>query len=407
MAPHPGIRSGALEAEFTVSSTSVEASTATAGVRTEPAGRFRTFSAQMLVTFAALSAAAVALLPHDKYLRYQVPNDPQAPTSDWIYERIHFDPTPIDVAFIGTSRTGMSIHSRRLEDDLAQSGIHANAVTLYCVRSGMNMQYVVAKELLSTRKVKLLVLEMTEREERKPHELFYQYADTVDVLTAPLLINFNYLSDIARLPGRQVRLSWQTLLQRLGLRQPEKSAPPYEGPHLDHAEFVRSVDNVVHSRSVRHTEAEMEQMRIADERAFTRPLLPKSMSALEYRLARYYESKILDLAREQGVRVVFLYTPRYGGPSTPPPYALYSARADLINPWPLIHRYPYWNDANHMNWYGAQIMTDYVADVLRDAHLGPMESELKVQKRSGLIEALAGDEQQQAADHRPAQVGTP
>ncbi len=341
------------------------ASSTAGGDQTQPARPFRVFSAAMLLTFAALSAAAVTMLPHDKYVRYQTMNDPEAPTSYWIYERIHFDPTPIDIAFIGTSRTGMSIHSRRLEDDLARDGIRANAVNLYCVRSGMNLQYVMAKELLSSRKVKLLVLEMTEREERKPHELFYQYADAEDILGAPLLINFNYLSDVARLPGRQFRLAWQTLLQKLGLRHPDWSPPPYEGPNLDHAEFVRSVDNVVHSRSVRHTAAEMEQLRIADERGITPPILPKSLSGLEYRLPRYYESRILDLAREHGTRVIFLYTPRYGGPQSPSPYAQYAARADLINPWPLIHDYPYWKDENHMNWFGAQIMTDYVADELR------------------------------------------
>ncbi len=341
------------------------APTSASGEQAQSSRRFLAFSAAMLLTFGALSAIAVTLLPHDKYLRYLVPNDPEAPTSYWIYQRIHFDPTPIDIAFIGTSRTGMGIHSRRLEEDLARDGIHANAVNLYCVRSGVNMQYVMAKELLSSRKVKLIVLEMSEREERKPHELFHQYADPEDIFGAPLLINFNYLSDIARLPGRQLSLSWETLLQRLGWGAPDWTPPPYEGPNLDHAEFIRSMDNVVHSRSVQHTEAEMERMRIEDERAFTRPILPKSLSGLEYRLPRYYESRILDLAREHGTQVIFLYTPRYGGPPSPPPYAQYSSRADLINPWPQIHDFPYWKDENHMNWFGAKIMTDYVADALR------------------------------------------
>ena len=79
---------------------------------------FARYCGVLLAVFACLNVAAVAVLPHDKYLRYEAPNDMDAPTSYWVYERIHFDPTPIDVAFVGTSRTGMSIHSRRLQDDL-------------------------------------------------------------------------------------------------------------------------------------------------------------------------------------------------------------------------------------------------------------------------------------------------
>jgi hypothetical protein len=62
---------------------------------------------------ALLATCGMTLLPHDKYLRYQSLNDRSAPNSYWIYERIHDDPTPIDIAFIGTSRTGRSMNTRR------------------------------------------------------------------------------------------------------------------------------------------------------------------------------------------------------------------------------------------------------------------------------------------------------
>jgi hypothetical protein len=331
---------------------------------TVPTRRFRNFCLAMLMTFVVLNVMALSVLPHDKYLRYQALNDAQAPTTYWIYERIHFDPTPIDVAFIGTSRTGMSIHSARLEEDLLRDGIHAKAVNLYCVRNGINLQYVIAKELLNARKVKLLVLEITEGEERKGHDAFNLYADREDILSAPLLINFGYLSDIARLPGRQVSLAWQTALQRWGLRDPDFVPPPYEGPNRDHAQFIRSLDNKLHFHSLAHSRAEMDQLHTAWDRGLTRPLLPESFSHLEYHMARYYENRILDLARAHGTHVVFLYTPKYGGPETPRPYEQYADRADLINPWEVGKDYPLWLNENHSNWEGAKRITDYVAAAL-------------------------------------------
>ena len=326
-------------------------------------GRFGAFSVVMLLVFVILNVAAVAALPHDKYLRYLARNDMRAPTTYWIYERIHFDPTPIDVAFIGTSRMGMSVGSRRLQEDLARRGIQAKAVNLYCVSNGVNLQYVIAKELLNSRKVKLLVLEMTEREERKSHEAFYMYADTEDILTAPLFVNFNYLSDIVRLPGRQLALAWQTALQRWSLRNAESL--PYDGPNRDDAEFIRSVDdNVLHPHTLSHTQAEMEEMHRQEQRVRTRPLLPQALSGLEYRVPRYYENRILELARDHGTQVVFLYTPEYGGPENPQPYQRYANRVELINPWAQLQDYRLWLNGNHPNWEGAKRVTDYVAEVL-------------------------------------------
>ena len=57
--------------------------------------------------FAALAVAfilnaAVCLLPENDYQRWQL-QDPDGRLR-WIYERIHFDPTPIDIAIVGPSR---------------------------------------------------------------------------------------------------------------------------------------------------------------------------------------------------------------------------------------------------------------------------------------------------------------
>jgi hypothetical protein len=317
----------------------------------------------LLAASCVIGLAIMVALPHDKYLRYQGLNDGTAPTAYWIYERIHNDPTAIDIAFIGTSRTGMSVHSHRLEEDLQRQGIDARAVNLHIVKNGVDMQYVVAKELLASRKVKLLVVEMIDWEDRKPHPDFIFLADAMDVITAPLLINLNYFSNLVRLPGRQIDLFLQTQEHRFGWNAPSY-VPPYEGANLDHAEFIRTLDGVRHDRSETHTQAEMDQLHEEQERLITPPLLPGSMNGLEFHVPRYYMDRILELARAHGVSVVFLYLPRYGGPAQPAPYHRYAGRVDLINPWAQIQKYSLWTDDTHVNWEGAKRLTDFVAQAL-------------------------------------------
>jgi hypothetical protein len=327
----------------------------------------------LLVFFvgALLATCAMTLLPHDKYLRYQSLNDHSAPNSYWIYERIHDDPTPIDIAFIGTSRTGRSMNTQRLQDDLAGHGVQLHAVNFHVVKTGRNMHYAVAKELLSNRKVKLLVLEITELEDRKPHPDFVLLADTRDIMFAPLFINARYLADMVRLPGRQVDLFLETQLQRHGWRTADFTPPPYEGPNLDRTDYLLTLDGVNHSLATQHTFAEMEAMRVQQEREITPPVMPESLEWLEYRFPRFYIDAIVDMAARNGTRVVFLYLPRYGGPPAPGAYErLYASRGGLINPSSVVQDFRLWWDDTHVNAAGSHLITDAVAESLwRDGYV--------------------------------------
>jgi hypothetical protein len=320
---------------------------------------------------ALIALLAMVALPHDKYLRYQTLNDHTAPNAYWIYQRIHNDPTPIDIAFLGTSRTGRSVHTERLEHDLAEHGVHAKAVNFHIVKTGRDMHYVIAKELLTHRQVKLLILEMTELEDRTPHPDFIFLADPEDVIAAPLFINLRYFYNLARLPGRQIDLFLETRLDKFGLRTPEFAPPLYQGPNLDWTEYLDTIDGKRHALNTAHSYEDMEKLRQTQEAAITPAMLPKAFEKFEFRVPRYYIESILALAKQRGTKVVFLYTPRYAGPHTPPPYdKLYAQRAELIDPEPLLHDFHLWADDTHVNWSGSKILTDYLAEaIVRGSYL--------------------------------------
>lgn len=323
----------------------------------------------LLTAVTLIVLLAFTLLPHDKFLRYQALNDGQAPTAYWVYERINRDPTPIDVAFVGTSRTAFSIHSGRLEERLARSGVRAHVANLHIVKMGRNMQFVIAKELLTHRKVRVLFLEMDDEEVRTPHPDFIYLADATDVVDAPLFINLRYFSDLARLPGRQLGLFFDTVLQRRQWTTPDFVVPPYEGPHFDHAQYIVTLDGVRHDRDDHHTLAQMQALSKKEDESLTPRILPRSLDWLEYRVPRYYIEKIMTLAAEHHTRVVLLYLPRFGAPQTCDVCARLYPNRDVVNPWASMQEPGLWEDASHMNWDGAQRVTDHVAGEIASRHL--------------------------------------
>ncbi len=158
-----------------------------------------------LATYAVLVG-----LPHDKHLRY-LRLGGHFSKAGWIYERIHFDPKPTDVVFLGTSHTFNDVDDARVEDALAASysGV-TNVVNLGLPAHGRNLKYVIAKELLETRPVKLLVIEIREIESRVSHEFFPLLADSRDVVLPATWVDPFYFRDLLSMVKRQIPLFFQT-----------------------------------------------------------------------------------------------------------------------------------------------------------------------------------------------------
>src|SRR4051812_13787892 len=58
---------------------------------------------------AVVALCAACALPDNRYLRFLSLTDSAVVKARWIYERIHFDPAPIDIVFIGTSHSVFGI----------------------------------------------------------------------------------------------------------------------------------------------------------------------------------------------------------------------------------------------------------------------------------------------------------
>lgn len=291
------------------------------------------------------------LLPHDRYYRYQEHSSGTTRKADWIYERLHFDPTPVDVALIGTSRMAGGISPAIVEDEYCRAtGRRIHVANLGIPETGRNMHYVIAKEAARAKRPAAYVVELNEVESRRPHSGFIVLADASDVLSAPAILNANYLLDLARLPGRQAQLFLETALRA------RFSPADYAGPHLDRTERIEFLDGRVLDKSLVVDAQTLDALRAARE-AQEAPLhaLPAPLRRLEYAYARKNLKMIQRLANENGGDVIYAYLPAYREPAMP------AALQDELGVRPAIDLGGepasdplLWHDATHVNAAGAR-----------------------------------------------------
>ena len=136
---------------------------------------------------------ALFITPYSKEFAYHYIENDCYNHGAWIYDRITKNQASIDVAFIGSSHTIHAFQEEKMEVILG-SNYHLTNLG-YC-RYGRNLQYSLLKLLLQHKSPKLIVLEVSEDEEKNSHDIFPYIAKTCDLLFTPTLINRDYLSDL-------------------------------------------------------------------------------------------------------------------------------------------------------------------------------------------------------------------
>lgn len=327
-----------------------------------------------LVGIGALTTVIVLVgmifLPNTAYVRWQSVKTEAFARLGWMYERVHYDKTPLDIAFLGTSHTLNGIDAAVVAEGLSglqnAEGRCPTVTNLAIPSYGRNLHWVIAREALENRKVDLLVVEVFENETRKAHPLFAQVATAKDIVTAPVLINVGYPMDVARLPFRQLMLSLKSAApQAYGLKT-HFDAADYDGSTVDNTRVV-NVDGVAltPSRDFTLPAKELEAIAAANSESKDLNMLPERFERYEYAVPNRYVKEILDLAKAKGVRVVFLYLPGYGKPDKPYDMRLYEGRGDMVFPAnDLIGDNSLWIDGDHLNVVGAQRLSQRLPSVL-------------------------------------------
>ncbi|MGB3076778.1 MAG: hypothetical protein WBB36_15720 [Chitinophagales bacterium] len=159
-----------------------------------------------LLIFSLLPVSIIGFLfviPFNKEFGYRFIKDDCYNHASWIYGRMN-NPEGIDIAFIGSSRTIHAIPDSLLEVLIKQRcGNALHVANLGYCRFGRNFDYEVVKDLLASKQIKNLVVEVREDEDPYSHLDFGYVASSADVLK-PVFFNTRYFSDFWK--ALQVRI---------------------------------------------------------------------------------------------------------------------------------------------------------------------------------------------------------
>jgi len=269
----------------------------------------------MLVTMLVCYAATISL-PSDPEVRYESFKGTIFSRLGWIYDRIHHDPTPIDVVFLGSSRTEASMRPTMIEPALRQRGLNLHVVNFALPATGYDIRETLADEVLRNKNVKLLVIDVTENLPRDGHQAFGDLATVGQILHAPWLINRNLPRTLLRLPVRQIDLALATLAPRANGYRTRFDPAHYAGATVDPPHSKASDAALAALATPAHLARLQAQARLR-YREITPPILPASLQDVEFGVSRTYIERLVATARRRGVRVAFLYIPFYEGPAAP------------------------------------------------------------------------------------------
>lgn len=263
----------------------------------------------------------------------------------WIFDRICSNPTPIDIAFIGSSHTIHSFQDKKMEDLLSTNDHITNLG--YC-RAGRNFEYSLLKMLLKYKRPKMVVIEVNEDEAKNSHEIFAYIATASDILITPTLVNRDYFKDVYH--------AFQARLEYFKAKYIFKRATVKPSSELyGYGDAERKA-----------TREELEQNANAWKKRLNRHAYPQ-IEKIQIKYPFAYLSKMIKMLNDKNIPIVFVYLPESGSKLKNPKYASYYQNEGtlLIPPSSIFDNQNNWMDATHLNDIGAAILSEWMTQKLK------------------------------------------
>jgi hypothetical protein len=319
-------------------------------------------------------------LPHDRYVRYQQLRDSDLFRSRWVYERIHYDKTPIDVAIIGSSKLETSISAPILEKELSEKfGRPIHVANLAIPQEGRNLHYLVARELVENHPETRIILVSVVEQAALSHPAFRYLADPIDLLRAPLFLNHYYFLDAAFLPYRQMSYFIQTYFPGwFGVSRTFRNDYMGTGFDTTYSFYLPSGKLVDRYRVAPQDELEAGSRQTIDQLGGTWHE-PSRWLALNNPLENEYTQRLVEVTKEHCVETIFVRLPFYKSPPHMYDEAFYRDLGPLLDAEQLNSNPQNYGDRGHFNRYGTNLVSAWLNKAI-DLYLTPLENSVSCTK---------------------------
>lgn len=318
----------------------------------------------VLATAVALAVAAT-FLPDDPYERFQLLDSTIYYRARGYYERMHFDPKPVDVAIVGDSKAALGLKAEEMERRLAEDGKTAEVASFALEGSGRNIQWVFVQELLRTKHPKVLIVAVNDRPYPWGHDGFRYIAPAPEIWREAFSGLHDAKKNLVFLPFRQMRLSAALLFPSLMGVADHFDAAHYAAQPRDLPEKIVNQHGQLVDFSRVRPRADLLKEAAANEGHFNvRTRVPSQFAKVIDADDGVYTDLISREAARHGVKLLFVYMPAFHRPYPISNRDFYAANGRIQDDSDLADQDALFYDFAHFNSAGARIVSDRVADAL-------------------------------------------
>ena len=307
---------------------------------------------------ALILSAAACLLPENNYQRWRLA-DPEGRLR-WIYERIHFDPKPIDIAIVGPSRAQLGLSAAAIEQDLAKRGKQANVVNFALPGAGRDIQWAILDELFKAKSPKVVVLEVEEEPYPFGHFFFKSVAPAEAIVFPPSPFLHNYLYNLAYLPIRKLKLFGANLFPDLFGLSKQFDPEHYAQNRTDYSTSFMAEGKLVDMEHPVSRAALLAEPR----EPVPRTLVARALTQLNGGEDHLFTQKIAREAKADGAQLVFVHLPMFDGPQTVSDEDFLKQFGPVLNYGDLAPRDELFENWSHLNQAGAMNASARLADAI-------------------------------------------
>jgi hypothetical protein len=218
----------------------------------------------------------------------------------------------------------------------------------YCTK-GRNIHYLIADQLIETKKPGQLVLEITEYETTSSHKDFSLLAEKDQLFNSFSLTNFDYVEDLA--DGLKSRFYFN----RNKLKNTNQFEPPTNyNSNFNYTPFHFTADSNQLNKNIKDNSKRYKRK------------ANSIFQEISYSAAEHYVAEIAELCKKNNIELFLLYLPSIGnGGEKPINMDFYTSLAEvLIPPTSLYEDKSLWVDGEHFNYEGSKKLSLWVSKQL-------------------------------------------